>query len=160
MVYAKPIVRYKALWQNKRDIRLQANAHQRGYILQRLEMLPYSQMANGVDGYAVRDPRTEVTLTISRHPDRHLGIRYLIEFTDEEYVSAAQIGNRYKCTSHSYVLSPKWSIVHYAETISFRLSDKTQYRDREETQKELDHLPDDVIERIELALNSWEPLSR
>lgn len=153
VIYARQIALAKILWQEKRRIGSQANAHQRGYILQRLGGLPYIN-----DSYSTRDPREEKTFTVRRHLDVRLSVIYSIEFVENEYVGPATIGNEYRRTTRSYQLSPKWSKIHYEESVSLRYSGKVKYHARQEKREELDHLPDNVIERIEYVLINWEPV--
>lgn len=153
VIYARQIALAKILWQEKRRINSQPNAHQRGYILQRLRQLPYVN-----DSYSTRDPREEKTFTVRHHLDVGLSVIYSIEFVENEYVGPADIGNEYRRTSRSYQLSPKWSKIHYEESVAFRYSGKVEYHQREVKRQELDHLPDDVIEHIEYVLINWEPV--
>ena len=153
VVYARQIVLAKILWQEKRRINSQANAHQRGYILQRLKELPYVN-----DSYSTRDPLEEKTFTVRHHLDVRLSVIYTIEFVENEYIGPADIGNEYRRTVRSYQLSPKWSKIRYEEFVALRYSGKVEYHASEAKSEELDHLPDDVIESIEYALINWQPV--
>jgi hypothetical protein len=141
-------------WLEKRLIASQPNAHQRGYILQRLYQLPYEN-----DAFSTRDPSEDKTFTVRHYLDERLAMTFVIEFVENEYISPASIGNVYKRTKRSYRLSPKRSAIHYEKSIGLRQSGSVEYYRRETMRQELDHLPDDVIEYVEYALLNWERVS-
>ncbi|MNH49954.1 hypothetical protein D3C73_15510 [compost metagenome] len=153
LVFSKPLLRGARLWQEKRRIASQPNAHQRGYILQRLRQLPY----NNDDSFSARDLGEDNTLTVRHYLDECSVTAFIIEFVKNEYVGPADIGNEYRRTKHRYYLSPKRSTIKYEESTGLRRSGSVDYHKYEARHSELDHLPDEVIEHIEYALLNWEP---
>lgn len=162
VVFAKRIVWWQMSLKQNKLIKAQPNTHQRGYILQRLSLLPYQdsdQVSDGTQIFMVRDLKQHTVLTVYRMPVKYIGVAYKIEFTQREFVGPASIGNQYRYTTELYVLSPSWAEVRYTKVVSFRQSDASEYAEQEVTEEVLDHLPNEIIERIEYALLHWQAVS-
>ena len=149
--FSKQIADTVAQWLENQRIASQPNAHQRGYIIQRLRQLPYEN-----DVFATRDPREDKAFTVRNYLDERLVTVFLIEFTENSYIGPVATGHEYQRTEHSYRLAPKRAIIHYEKSIGRLRNGSSEYRTRETARLKLDHLPDDVIENIEHALLNWE----
>lgn len=149
--FSKQLTRTLAQWLEDWRIASQPNAHQRGYIIQRLRQLPYEN-----DVFSTKDPREEKTFTVRHYLDERLVTVFLIEFTENKPFGRVDTCNKYQRTEHSYRLAPKRSRIHYEESTGCLRKGSTEYIARETARKKLDHLPDEVIGQIEHALINWE----
>lgn len=162
VIFSKRIAWWKISWQERRQIKAQPNVHQRGYILQRLAMLPYQeseQLSVGTTIYTVSDADQTVTLSIYHKCASYAGDTYLIDFTHVEFVGAVTIGNQYRYTTDNYTVSSNMADIRYDRRVWLRESGQAERVECESTDAMLDHLPDEVIERVEYALLHWEVVS-
>lgn len=162
MVSIERIVWWQMSLKENKLIKAQPNTLQRGYILQRLNLLSYrgsAQVPGNTQVYTARDLKHNTDLAIYRIPIAYIGVVYKIDFTQREFVGAASIGNQYRYTTERYVLSPSFAEVRYVKIVSFHESDAFEYAEQETTEKALDHLPDEIVERIEYAILHWQTLS-